>query len=442
MPGPGSSSDLKKLVAFGSGVGIEIGAKDLQVTVVRVRPNGIRVLGTATVHDFAERPAAECGAEYAGFLRQTGATHLAATVMLPRHEIIVRQIALPGVAPRDLSSALALQIDSLHPYGDEDVVYGWSRLESGGVLIGILPRSVFERYTTLFTEAGIAVASFTFSAAAIYAAHRLPVAQPRSPAAGFVAVAARQSGALEVYGESTARPVFSAELEAPPDRAAALALSELRLEPGQQPFALDGVLPVPRTNPVENDLAQRALPYATALAGACPWLMASANLLPPEQRRANSRAMYIPTVLLVGLLLLGLVTLLAHSSWEDRQYLARLQSEIMKIESQAKRASTLDREIVRAQNRAHWLDSLRGRAKEDLDSLSELTTLLPPPTWTNMVDLTPDGVTLTGETEQAAPLLKRLDASPYFYNSTFVGSLAKAGGNEQFQIHTARRSRP
>ena len=57
MPGPRSLGYLKQFVAFGSGVGIEIGGKNLEVTVVRVRPNGIGVLGTTTIRDFSERHA-------------------------------------------------------------------------------------------------------------------------------------------------------------------------------------------------------------------------------------------------------------------------------------------------------------------------------------------------------------------------------------------------
>jgi len=53
------SKDLRKLLAFGSGVGIEIGATDLEVAAVRVRPTGIRVLGRVTIPNFAGRPAAE-----------------------------------------------------------------------------------------------------------------------------------------------------------------------------------------------------------------------------------------------------------------------------------------------------------------------------------------------------------------------------------------------
>ncbi|HUJ22660.1 MAG TPA: PilN domain-containing protein [Bryobacteraceae bacterium] len=440
MPGLRSSADLKRFVSFGSGVGIEIREKNLEVTAVRVRPNGIAVLGSTTICNYAERPAAEWGAEYGRFLEETGATHLAATVLLPRRETIVRQIALPGVSARDLASAIALQIDTLHPYGEDDVVYGWSPLENGGVLIGILRRADLDRYMTLFVEAGVAVASFTFSAAAIYTARRVPVSQAEIMGGGFAALATGENGAVEVYGESSARPVFSAEFDLPTGRAAAAAVSELRLEPESLPVPLERALPVPRSNPVSNDLARRALPYAAALAGACPWLRVPANLLPPEHRRTNSRAMYVPTAIL-AVVVLGLMgALVAYSSIEDRNYLADLDRQIARLEPQAKLAAKLDQQMAHAHNQVRLLDQFRGRTKADLDALNELTALIAPPTWASMIDLTPDAATITGETEQAAPLLKILDASPYFQNSAFVGSLAKSGGNEQFQIRAARQA--
>ncbi|HXI40809.1 MAG TPA: hypothetical protein VNH83_12560 [Bryobacteraceae bacterium] len=440
MPGPLNIADLKKYAAFGSGVGIEIGRQHLEVTAARVRPQGIDVLGVTTIRDFGQRPAAQWGLEYNRFLQQAGASHLAATVLLPRRETIVRQIALPGVAARDLPSAISLQIDSLHPYGEDEVVHGWSRLENGSVLLGLLRRATLDRYSGIFAEAGIAVAAFTFSAAAIYVSHRLPVGQPPLPAKGFVAVAAGENGSLEVYGESAARPVFSADFDLPPERAVALAVAELRLEPDQAPLSLSGVLPVPRNNPVTNDLSERALPYAAALSGACPWLGSAVNLLPPEQRRSNSRAMYIPSIALGVVLFLVVGALVAQSSMEDRRYLKALEAEINQIEPQAKRSAILDRDILRAQTRSRLLDEFRGRTKADLDSLNELTSLLKPPTWTSMIDLSPGAGTITGETDQAAPLLKLLDASPYFQGSTFVGSIAKSGGNEQFQVRMARRA--
>src|SRR3954453_23392777 len=101
--------DIRKLMAFGSGVGVEIGATDLEVVAARVRASRIQVLGRLTISDYPSRPAAEWGAEYTRFLKRMGAGHLSATVLLPRREVIVRQIALPGVAPKDLEGAIRLQ---------------------------------------------------------------------------------------------------------------------------------------------------------------------------------------------------------------------------------------------------------------------------------------------------------------------------------------------
>ncbi|MBV8731078.1 MAG: hypothetical protein JO336_14825, partial [Acidobacteriia bacterium] len=92
-----ASADLKRLLAFGSGVGIEVGASDLTIVAVRVRFTRIHVGGFATIANFASRPAAEWGAEYAAFLRSNGMAHVSATVTLPRREVIVRQVMLAGV---------------------------------------------------------------------------------------------------------------------------------------------------------------------------------------------------------------------------------------------------------------------------------------------------------------------------------------------------------
>src|SRR5690348_12640434 len=130
------SKDFRKLLAFGSGVGIEIGARDLEVVATRVRPTGIYVLGRLTIEDYANRPAGQWGAEYARFLKSAGADRISATVLLPRRDVIVRQVSLPGVAAKDVESAIRFQLDSLHPYGDEDVVWGSSPLAFGAVLVG------------------------------------------------------------------------------------------------------------------------------------------------------------------------------------------------------------------------------------------------------------------------------------------------------------------
>src|SRR5579862_8450988 len=129
--------DARKLLAFGSSIGIEIRGDDLEVVVARVRPGRVHVLGRATIANFASRPAAEWGAEYLRFIRSAGVGHLSATVLLPRRDVIVRHVSLPGVASKDIEGAIRFQLDSLHPYGEDEISWGWSRLEYGAVLVGI-----------------------------------------------------------------------------------------------------------------------------------------------------------------------------------------------------------------------------------------------------------------------------------------------------------------
>ncbi|HEY7388813.1 MAG TPA: PilN domain-containing protein [Bryobacteraceae bacterium] len=431
------SQDAKKLLAFGSSIGIEIGAADLEVAAVRVRPTRIQVAGHATIANFAARPAGEWGAEYTAFLKSIAMAHVSATVLLPRREVIVRQLALPGLARRDRASAIRLQLETLHPYGDDDISWDWTPIAENAVLVGIARRETVERYALLFTEAGIAVAGFTFSAAAIHAAIRLN----GDAGSGFLALRRSGPNAIEAYGESPARPVFSAEFQLPPERAAVLALSELRLPPETAPRALEEVLPHPAENPVSNDLSRNALPYATALAGACPWLARAANVLPMEHRRSSSRAIFIPTIVLAVLAAAALAGMALYSHLADQRYLRRLQAEIAKIEPQAQRAAALDREIDQTRARSRLLDQFRGQTRADLDALQELTKLLAPPAWTSSINLTRDQARITGEAPQAAPLLRLIDASPLFENSEFLG-IGKGNGTETFQLRTNREKHP
>lgn len=431
------SADVRKLLAFGSGVGIEISAVNLEVLAARVRPSRIHVLGRLTIQDFANRPAAQWGAEYTAFLKSLGIGHLSATVLLPRREVIVRQLALPGVARKDIENAIRLQLDTLHPYGDEDVTWGWCPLAAGAVMVGIARRSAVDRYVELFTEAGIAISSFTFSAAAVHAAIRLNGA---ASGQGFVALSRAASGSWEVYGESPSRPVFSAEFDLAPQRAIVLALSELRLPPETEPRKLEDLLPKPSVNPVENDLSRNPLPYATALAGACPRLAPSANVLPPEHRRFSSRAVFIPTVILGALLLLVAGATAAYSAWTDRQYLRKLNAEIARWEPLAKRAAALESEAGRLRARAELLDHFRRQTHIDLDTLNELTRLVEPPAWTNLIDISRDTVRLGGEAPQVAPLVKILDSSPFF-EGTETLTEGRTGAGESFQFRTNRRKK-
>jgi len=423
-----ASAGLRKWLAIGTGVGIEIGADHLSVAVVRVRPAGKQLLGFRRIEGYRERPASEWGAEYASFLRGLRAHNLPATVLLPRQDVIVRLIALAGVEDRDLASAISYQIDSLHPYTEEEAAYTWARLPGWPeVLIGITRNEVVNGYSNLFAEAGIKIASLTFSAPALYSAIRLH----NTPPQGFLTLMG-QNGTWEAYGESEARRLFTGVFERPAEVVVPMVLSELRLESDVTPIPVDGLLGLG----VDQDTAGAAL---AAVGSACPRLTLQANLLPAERRAQLSRFRYAPTAALAAMLLVALAVLSAQPAYQNARYLKQLEAEIARLEKQAAKVQQIDKEVEHMRHKQALLERFASRSKADADALLELTHLLKPPAWLQSVQINRDDVQFSGEAEQAAPMVKIIDDSPLFRESAFAQPMGRtAGGMESFIIRAGR----
>jgi Tfp pilus assembly protein PilN len=424
-PATGERSPWKPYLAFGTGVAIEIIGDSMEVMVAQVRPSGAHVLSRTTIAGFRHNPAAQWAREYQEAAK--GHEPGGVTVLLPRREVIVRYLALPGVSAREMQSALALRLRALHPFAEDDVAWCWIPTRNGA-LVGLIRLSVLSRYEELFAEAGIPVTGFTFSASVIHSALRL-YGQPPQP---LLATCETEPGRFEVYGENESGVIYSGEF---PDanRAVAVAVAELRLSPEFRPIELRQVTP----GDVAGD--QRPLLLCAAIANACPLFVRPANFLPPERRAARSRIWLIPSIVLGALLLFAVIALFAAGPYQERQYRQALQDEISKFEPLARRATTLDHRIAQTRNRTVLLDNIRGRAQADFEILNELTRIIAPPAWLSQVEIYPDSVVIAGEAEQAAPLLQMLDRSPLFQNSEFSGSVSRSAKDEVFRIRSMRR---
>ena len=425
----------RKVALLGTAVGIQIQGSDLRIAVARVRPTGAANPASFTIRDFRSRPAADWREEFYGELKKRGVSDVSATLLLPRGEVIVRVAQFPGVADKDMASALTLELDTLHPYGDEPVNWAWSRLgnlKSGVVLIGIVRSATLERYETLFHEAGIPVSGVTFSASAIYSALRLYSTPPPE----FLIWTGNESDA-EVYGESLSRAVFSAEAGGSIPSALAMGAAELRLPETAQALPLDSILPRPQAASGAEPLD--SLAWAAALAGAARWMARPANLLPPERREIHI-AWPSDSDFCAGCLRHSSCDRIGTAEGNRRAAVLKgTEPEIAKLQPRAARSTSVDKRIAQTKARIDLLDRYRARTKDDIDIINELTRLLPPPVWVNQLEIHADNVVISGEADQAAPLLKVLDASPYFRNSEF-GSLQRTNANtENFRIKTLRR---
>ncbi len=419
--------NILRWLNFGNGVGLEIETTRLRVSVVRVRPSGAQPVATHQIENYVERPAAEWGAEYAAFLKQHGVSHTAAYVVLPRQESIVRALNLQGVLDRDLAAAVSYQLDGLHPYGEEEAAFGYARLgESPWVLTAITKRETLAFYTTLFAEAGVAVANVSPSAPLIWAGLR---ALNEPPTSGLLLWAERETAVgptVEVYGESESRPCYSVAFDQMSLEDAArlrtLATSELRLEPDTEPQALP-------------DLALTA-----GILSAVPRRALKLNLLPEAERTSSSRLWLVPTVFLLAVLALLTAAYMMQQNYQNQKLLERLQKEIARVERYQAESVKLDGEVLASWARIALLDSMRQRTPEDLDTLLELTRILAPPAWLMSLDLTRQNVAVAGEAPQADSLLQTLDASPRLKESQHLMPVTRSLGLDQFRIRSVRET--
>ncbi|MGA7415493.1 MAG: PilN domain-containing protein [Bryobacteraceae bacterium] len=443
-PTQSSVRDWRSWATFGSGVGIDCLGDDLLVTALNVRFGRVTMFGERRLRGISSRPAADWGAEYASFLKEFDLGHLAAHVVLPSEAVTVRVLSLPPLGAKELEAAVAFQIDSLHPYSEsDDVSFAWSKLgRPGSVLVAIARRDVIRNYSTLFAEAGIALASVSVAAAAIHASLRL-LAKPAST--GFVALDEDEAG-LEFYGESDSRAVLSFHTGSGGPRTESYVRAELRLPVDQPLEPLRDLLPAPHKKGEGSELTALAkLPYGSvrsycaALTAACPLLSHPLNLLPKEQRQSNSRLIYLPTALGVLLLLAAGVVYAVQSSWQRKAYLKTLNAEILKLEPAARRSKSLDKDMADAISRTRQVDAFRSRSKADLDVLNELSKVLPPPTYLDSLEVKRNEVFVSGEAESAAGLLKSIDASPLFTQSSFISGISHLKASDGFRIRAVRK---
>jgi Tfp pilus assembly protein PilN len=118
--------------------------------------------------------------------------------------------------------------------------------------------------------------------------------------------------------------------------------------------------------------------------------------------------------------------------------MGELNAEIAKVQPAATQAAAIDRQIDSTRKRTLLLDAFRARSKADMDVLAEMTRLLAPPAWLTSLDLNGQQVNVAGETDQAAVLLKAIDASPQFESSEFVSPPQRTATGEMFRIRTTR----
>lgn len=446
-------------------VGVDPTGGGLNLVVLSQRLRGFQVLGALRLPDAS---ADSAPSRVSAFLKRRHAQEARVIACLPREDVLVRFMDLPAEAEAQLAHVVGYQIDSLHPFAEDQVYWDCgviSRRADGKqirVLVVIAERSRLRSYFEVLKRLGLSVSCLTLSAACLGFA-----VKDRIPPTALV-VCGRDQG-LELVGFNQGRLSVTRDVPLePPDGALDRFERELhsvraffdtgdsaeppRLACGQAPdafsSALEGAVPLPRpamrlAQPADFDLGAYYTAFAAAYAGLARRPEPGVNLLPVPERWQSRRGLRQPLYVLGAMAALLSLAVMGHGWIENAFYSRALDREIARLAPQVNRVRRENQAANALEARAALLEDVRAGTWQKLEILQELTHLLPDGTWVSEIQLGEGTVEIFGESTRAADLVKPLEDSAFFSQVEFTSPITRnAQAKEIFRMRMRLRQPP
>ena len=160
------------------------------------------------------------------------------------------------------------------------------------------------------------------------------------------------------------------------------------------------------------------------------------NLLPEKFCPPKSRLPKIFTIAASILLLSLLLAVLGMPILMNQKLVAELQAQVKSAGKIAKEVQELREDAEKLSNENGFLAHKKHHEPIMVDMLDELTKVIPDQTSLNGLQYREHKVIIQGQSPAASSLIERMEASPYFKNTSFVSPVTKdvSNGQERFQI--------
>jgi len=160
------------------------------------------------------------------------------------------------------------------------------------------------------------------------------------------------------------------------------------------------------------------------------------NLLPKKFQPRKSKLPQVLNAILAALLVLLLIAVLVFPIVMNRALETDLQQEVKAAGKIAKEVESLREDTEKLEHQTGFLLQKKRTEPVMVDMLDELAKVIPDETWLNGLQYRERKVVIQGQSPAASSLIERIEASPYFKNTSFVSPVTKdiASGQERFQI--------
>jgi general secretion pathway protein L len=160
------------------------------------------------------------------------------------------------------------------------------------------------------------------------------------------------------------------------------------------------------------------------------------DLLPEKFKPPKSRIPGIlNTILTLTILTLAGIAI-ALPIWSARTEAARLQAEVKKTTKIAQEVESMREESEKLLHQARFLQDKKRQEPLLVDTLEELSRVIPDGTWLNGLQFANHKAIIQGQSPSASSLIQQIEASKFFRNVSFVSPVTKDNSNglERFQI--------
>src|SRR6185295_14097213 len=159
------------------------------------------------------------------------------------------------------------------------------------------------------------------------------------------------------------------------------------------------------------------------------------NLIPRELRHRHNHAQWIPTYALLGLGLVLALLMLLRQPYQMTVYASKIDEEIQRIAPTAGEVVNQQSELNKLSEKYRALSGhFKGRDYA-LESMRELTRLLPAGAWVVNLNYQDGVVTVTGFAPTASEVQKVMEDSPLFKDAQFTSAVTRdAKGKDRFGL--------
>jgi len=459
------------MIYLKTSIGIEIGSEDMTLAALKGNFSGGTITHFLYLPDYQNRDAEELRQEIQFFLKNNVLGKDNIVVGIPRREVLLRHLDLPGEVTDNLKQVIQYQVQSFEPTDEDSYYYDYALLgrtqknKRASILLAMVRKSLLDDYLQRLFDLGIQPAAVTCSSVAL--ANMFLYNHKSTQGKTFV-LAHAAPASLELLILHNGIPVYTHEvlkeehqswkdliLKETSEGASRIRLGE---ESAIEAFILSGedsgsacaelkesideCTLLKDTVAVKSDeqtapcLQKAAGTIGLAFTGMIRRPSIKINLIPTAFRFRQTRWAYVSAAVL-GLIVIALLAgLFVHKQIQGRTLAQELDREISTHKDSVQKVLDLREESEELAEKIDYIENLYRKQDMNLEVLDELTQLLPIDTYLFSYTYRDGKISIGGYSNSASDLILMLESSPLLRDVGQRGSTTRdqRTGKERFQL--------